>query len=896
MAITATYIGNGAGVSVGPLTINLPSGAAAGDLLVLWTASIGTPANPTFSDTGWTLVDTRIAASGGAGLASYVHSIVVTSGMVTAGNAGTITNGANSINFSAANVKGAGGGIASVNGATIGAGSQSSGGTVDGFITGATVVAPEAGTLAITGWMWHQTWSGSTSTPTPTVPATLAEGNVGAGADTETPVFLSQNSPTAGPFSAGTGNLGAPFIPGPIPVPFAWTGGMTQTVICSASSPPTMPTDIDPTNGSTQDVSAGYAFEAKLNSTDGASLNAYAFRIKTPGGVYGYWDATANDLSGTIVWNPCSVAPGGTLTVSIPSSAISNGNIYNWAMAAQESSDNLQGPFATDSTFTAQVGPGLAITLPGSIVTTSEPVVEWTATPAPGSSLISSRVVVLSAAQFGIGGFDPTDPPASPNTWDSGDIAGSGTSISVGTPLDNGGTYRVYVQITETGALTSSWLYVEFSVSFDSPAGATVDADAALDPGTAQPVMALDLEQLDNYLTADDASAEGSIGTWAARSGCTVDPDPSTDQALDGSHSIKMTSTGTGTMKAGTATGTDGYPVVPGQDVSALASFRSAVTAYHVAVDVEWYDVTGTLLSTSSGTASADTTTGWSPRAEPFTAPAGAAFMAIVAEVQSTASGKVTYVDCAGIFPGTVTEWSAGGFAGVATAVVLRSDGVYVQGASPTNPCPIPSGETVTIYDAFAIPGVEYSYTVQTSVDLGGGTIVTSPASLPSATVSHGTGGAWWILDALDPTTAFSFCAGDGSAKFTPTRHKRMGVSWPFGAQTYVVVNGDVLKPEFDLVATLDPDETTKLDALWESARIVCIKPDNDEQTIYFMAFGPDEPRPMINRNVSQMMVHCYPVRAPVDYAPGSPSDEIEEIDGGTATTFYGPEIDGGSA
>ncbi len=98
----------------------------------------------------------------------------------------------------------------------------------------------------------------------------------------------------------------------------------------------------------------------------------------------------------------------------------------------------------------------------------------------------------------------------------------------------------------------------------------------------------------------------------------------------------------------------------------------------------------------------------------------------------------------------TVQGLDTGGFVGTTSAVVLRSDGLYVRGASYTNQTPVPAvGQTVVIYDYEATPGTAYTYTAWITSG-----VFESPASdaSSSATVPEGLG--FWELDPLNPASA----------------------------------------------------------------------------------------------------------------------------------------------
>ena len=300
----------------------------------------------------------------------------------------------------------------------------------------------------------------------------------------------------------------------------AWTNsngvnyaGGAQLLKFTPLSAPSAPTLTSPTNAGSFDVSSGLAFAATYNSTDAYSQNAYAMRIKVSGGSYQYWNAGTNALQSTIVWNSDSVAVGGSWSVTLPSTAISNGNIYNWSMASQESGANLQGSFATDFTFTASVPPTVVVNSPtGTITGTTTPVVSWTDT-LSGSAVQTNYQVIVESGAYG------TTPGSGTSAWNSGVVSSASTSVTVGTPLTPGVTYRAFVQATETGSLTSSWAYSTFTPQADVPATPLFTAVPGNDSVTGAPMMTLTLTGQDNQLTANQASLESDVITGWASSG-----------------------------------------------------------------------------------------------------------------------------------------------------------------------------------------------------------------------------------------------------------------------------------------------------------------------------------------------------------------------------------------
>src|SRR5207237_3596432 len=110
-------------------------------------------------------------------------------------------------------------------------------------------------------------------------------------------------------------------------------------------------------------------------------------------------------------------------------------------------------PFATAFVLHAQVAPTVVVNNPTGAQTISKPTISWTPTLAGGTSQTAYRAVVYNAAQYGAGGFTPG---SGASVWDSGVVASAATSVVIPTMLSVG-TFRAYVQITETGAETSAW-------------------------------------------------------------------------------------------------------------------------------------------------------------------------------------------------------------------------------------------------------------------------------------------------------------------------------------------------------------------------------------------------------------------------------------------------------
>lgn len=173
-----------------------------------------------------------------------------------------------------------------------------------------------------------------------------------------------------------------------------------------------------------------------------------------------------------------------------------------------------------------------------------------------------------------------------------------------------------------------------------------------------RPDSAVSMGQLNsgNLLPINTASIETDATGWVAVTNCGA-PGRTTAQFLDGLAALVLTSTAGGDMSAAIATR---VPVNAGQAYTAMASFKSAVSARSVRVDVSWFDVSAVIIGTPVlGSTIADTTTGWTQAFVTATAPAGAITALVTINVLATGgAAEVHWMDAAGIRAGTSPVWS----------------------------------------------------------------------------------------------------------------------------------------------------------------------------------------------------------------------------------------------
>ncbi|MDE2104390.1 MAG: hypothetical protein KGL39_44540, partial [Patescibacteria group bacterium] len=163
-----------------------------------------------------------------------------------------------------------------------------------------------------------------------------------------------------------------------------------------------------------------------------------------------------------------------------------------------------------------------------------------------------------------------------------------------------------------------------------------------------------------NILCRDDASFETGTGTFSSFANCTIAQ--SSAKALDGTHSMSLTSLASGLMAAGTGKGTfpaTYYPVTAGTSYTASAYFLPATTVQSVFMGIDWYTSAGAVISTPTGSSVSEVSGQWVQASFTDTAPATAAYARVVVEVTSaSAASEVHYVDNVALTAGNSATWS----------------------------------------------------------------------------------------------------------------------------------------------------------------------------------------------------------------------------------------------
>ena len=179
----------------------------------------------------------------------------------------------------------------------------------------------------------------------------------------------------------------------------------------------------------------------------------------------------------------------------------------------------------------------------------------------------------------------------------------------------------------------------------------------------------MDFTAYGNLLSSQQASMETStthshklpagffagVDGWGAETNCAVTSSV-TVGGYTGLRSLRLASSGAGTMAAITDTGTQGVEVSGSTQYTAIAQFRTGVNVRACNVIIRWYDSTGTVISSDSGATANDAVGSWTLASVTATSPATAVYAAVAAQVASTGgAAEYHYVDGVSLHPGSGT-------------------------------------------------------------------------------------------------------------------------------------------------------------------------------------------------------------------------------------------------
>ena len=149
-----------------------------------------------------------------------------------------------------------------------------------------------------------------------------------------------------------------------------------------------------------------------------------------------------------------------------------------------------------------------------------------------------------------------------------------------------------------------------------------------------------------NLLSPDDASFQGSIGTWQPNTNCTLAQN--TSVTLNGTNSLAITAVSAGHVRAQTPYGANPptYPAQPNTTYTFIVSIKAGSTARVCQASIEFAAGTPTSPTYTSvlSPAITNSTSNWTQLVVSFTSPANAIGVDVQVHINNAAAGEVHYI------------------------------------------------------------------------------------------------------------------------------------------------------------------------------------------------------------------------------------------------------------
>jgi hypothetical protein len=341
--------------------------------------------------------------------------------------------------------------------------------------------------------------------------------------------------------------------------------------------------------------------------------------------------------------------------------------------------------------------PVVSAVTPTNFINNATPNIAWTYTDADNDIQTNYQVRVFDSATYSAANFNPD---TSVPVW-SISAAAADTNVDVAKALLNGVTYKAYVRaaqywpgpndpkapagLVSSNRWWSNWVASStFTIQFAVPPAPTINSVTVLEDGNQYRTLVNCTVPI-NLLSLDDSSFESTIGDWAALTNCTVVRD--TAQFADGAASMKMTSSAAGDMIAIANLDSSPGPRVDGGDqYTAVAQFRSAVSARSCQVGIEWLDISQVAIgSTVYGSSVTDSTANFNAQAfVTANAPTNAFYAKLHVKVLATgAAAEVHWVDKIQIIIGSSTTWVPGGYVNDQGGLVIERGEYLIDDRGP---------------------------------------------------------------------------------------------------------------------------------------------------------------------------------------------------------------------
>ncbi|MEM0142422.1 MAG: LamG-like jellyroll fold domain-containing protein [Candidatus Parvarchaeum sp.] len=295
-------------------------------------------------------------------------------------------------------------------------------------------------------------------------------------------------------------------------------------------------------------------------------------------------------------------------------------------------------------------------------------------------------------------------------------------------------------------------------------------------------------------------------------------------------------------------------PIIGGQTYNCLVSAGAATTAgNYLTVYVNWYTNNNIFISSSSTLTSVLTVTGSSPLVplvlSDLIAPENASYFSIILVISSGQSPtyNVDMFGSVGLFLAPQTTWGPGGVVPFTQAIIYRSDGTFVRGASVTNPLTLYLGQNATILDYEIVPTISYTYTAQIIMNttyLSGISDIVSPITPATEPITL-EATEWWEIDPTNPASAINA----QPTQWNPQNSEQLTPHMVTGSPVYNMVANVVMQQDF--IATMElfsQSIYTAFQALLNSQKVLFIQSPWGPADSGYFRIGP-EPGGMTSGN-----------------------------------------------
>lgn len=315
-----------------------------------------------------------------------------------------------------------------------------------------------------------------------------------------------------------------------------------------------------------------------------------------------------------------------TTSRNVTGGTLTNGLSYRWRVRTWDSGD-LVGPWSDWGTFSASAGGTVTITDPATDnltgVVTDEVQVTWSVA---GTTQAAYRIILTR-----------TDTGATVN--DTGWVASTAVTALV-SGMVSGVEHNVAIQVRNASLVVSGIGNRKITPNYGTPEVPLISVSPVPEEGYT-------LISVDNPVSGQPELGTtawtfetGGVGAWSVSGGTVVD---STEQAHGGTHSLKMTVSGSPVQTYTRAYG-DKVAVVPTERYTARMWVWST-TARNYAAAIDWADALGAYVGTTSLETPVAAST-WTEIQVTGTCPTGAALASYGPTIGSSpANGTVLYVD-----------------------------------------------------------------------------------------------------------------------------------------------------------------------------------------------------------------------------------------------------------